>query len=53
MDPAHMEMMAKTVARGRYLYCPRGSHMAMYDDQQTYMDGVIAFLKDVDAGRFQ
>jgi proline iminopeptidase len=40
------------VQNGRYLLCPEGSHMAMYDDQETYMRGVIAFLKDVDAGRF-
>lgn len=52
MDPAHMEMMAGKVQKGRYLYCPNGSHMAMYDDQQVYVDGVIGFLKDVDAGRF-
>jgi proline iminopeptidase len=52
MDPKHMEMMSKKVAHGRYLYCPNGSHLAMYDDQQTYMDGVVKFIKDVDAGRF-
>jgi proline iminopeptidase len=52
MDPAHLEWMAAEVQRGRYLFCPNGSHMAMYDDQQTYFAGVIAFLKDVDAGRF-
>jgi proline iminopeptidase len=52
MDPAHMEMMAGAVQNGRYLLCLEGSHMAMYDDQETYMRGVIAFLKDVDAGRF-
>jgi proline iminopeptidase len=52
MDPAHMEMMAKSVQHGRYLYCPQGSHLALYDDQRTYMDGVIQFLHDVDAGRF-
>jgi proline iminopeptidase len=52
MDPKHMEMMAGTVQRGRYLYCPNGSHMAMYDDQQVYMTGVVQFLRDVDAGRF-
>jgi len=52
MDPKHMEWMAGQVQHGRYLYCPNGSHMAMYDDQQTYVQGVIAFLKDVDAGRF-
>ena len=52
MDPAHMEMMASKVQRGRYLYCPDGSHMAMYDDQKIYVEGVVRFLRDVDAGRF-
>ena len=31
-------------ARGSYLHCPRGSHLAMYDDQQTYMRGLVDFL---------
>lgn len=52
MDPAYMETMAKQLGRGRYLHCPNGSHMAMYDDQRTYVDGVIRFIKDVDGGRF-
>ena len=52
MDPKHMEMMAKSVKKGRYLYCANGSHMAIYDDQQTYFNGVVSFIKDVDAGRF-
>jgi proline iminopeptidase len=52
MDPAHMEMMSKQVQHGRYLFCPNGSHLAMYDDQKTYMDGVVKFVEDVDAGRF-
>ena len=51
MDPKHMEWMSKQVKRGRYLYCPNGSHLAMYDDQQVYFDGLIRFIKDVDAGR--
>jgi proline iminopeptidase len=51
MDPAHMEMMSKKVQKGRYLYCSNGSHLALYDDQKTYVEGVIKFLKDVDAGR--
>jgi proline iminopeptidase len=49
MDPAHMQMMAAKVQHGRYLYCANGSHMALYDDQQTYFKGLIAFLRDVDA----
>jgi proline iminopeptidase len=52
MDPAHMEMMAGKVQRGRYLHCPDGSHMAMYDDQAVYVEGVIRFVHDVDSGRF-
>ncbi|HEV2237927.1 MAG TPA: proline iminopeptidase-family hydrolase [Ktedonobacterales bacterium] len=52
MDPQHMEWMAHTLPHGRYLYCPEGSHMAMYDDQRTYFRGVIQFIQDVDAGRF-
>jgi proline iminopeptidase len=52
MDPKHMEMMAGKFPKGRYLFCPNGSHLAMYDDQKTYMDGVIRFLQDVDRGSF-
>jgi len=52
MDPKHMEWMSKTVAKGRYLYCPNGSHLALYDDQKTYFDGVIKFLRDVSDGHF-
>ena len=44
MDPAHMEMMASRLPAGRYLHCPDGSHLAMYDDQQTYFRGLIDFL---------
>jgi proline iminopeptidase len=44
MDPAHMEMMAGRLPRGRYLYCPKGSHLAMYDDQDTYFEGLTDFL---------
>ncbi len=52
MDPKHMEWMAGQVKKGRYLYCPNGSHLAIYDDQKTYMTGVVTFIEDVDAGRF-
>jgi proline iminopeptidase len=47
MDPAHMEWMSQEMPEGRYLDCPNGSHLAIYDDQQTYMSGVVEFLKDV------
>jgi proline iminopeptidase len=49
MDPKHMEWMSTQVKNGRFLLCPNGSHMSMYDDQATYFAGVIAFLKDLEA----
>lgn len=49
MDPKWMEMMAGEFKDGRYLHCPNGSHLAMYDDQETYFNGLLEFLKDVDA----
>ena len=52
MDPEHMKWMSTQVQQGRYLHCPEGSHLAMWDDQRTYMDGVIKFIKDVDGGSF-
>ena len=44
MDPNHMSAMSKSVQNGTYLYCSKGSHMAFYDDQKTYFEGLIAFL---------
>jgi proline iminopeptidase len=51
MHPKCMQWMAEQLPKGRYLYCPNGSHFALYDDQKTYMHGIITFIEDVDAGR--
>ena len=51
MDPKHMEGMARSLPRGRYLDCPAGSHMAMFDAQERYFEGLVRFLNDVDSGR--
>ena len=45
MDPEYMKWMASQFQKGTYLYCAYGSHMSLYDDQQTYMKGLIDFLK--------
>jgi proline iminopeptidase len=50
MDPKYMEAMARKMPNARFLLCPKGGHLAMYDDQQTYFTGLISFLKDVDGG---
>jgi proline iminopeptidase len=52
MDPEHMRWIAEQVQHGRYAYCPGGSHMAMYDSQPAYFDGLIRFIRDRDAGLF-
>lgn len=53
MDPEYMHWMSKQVKQGRYLYCPEGSHLSMWDDQPHFFPGVIGFIKDVDAGELQ
>ncbi|HKK46592.1 MAG TPA: proline iminopeptidase-family hydrolase [Balneolaceae bacterium] len=52
MDPEFMKMMSDSLSDGRYLYCPNGSHMDMYDDQQTYFNGLIKFINDVNTHQF-
>lgn len=47
MDPEHMKWMSTQLPKGKFLLCPKGSHMSMYDDQQTYMAGLIQFMKEV------
>jgi proline iminopeptidase len=48
MDPKWMRKMAGKLPNGTYLHCPNGSHMAMYDDQATYYDGLIDWIGRVD-----
>lgn len=45
MDPIFMKKMSKLLPKGEFLLCKNGSHMAFYDDQQTYFKGLISFLK--------
>jgi len=52
MDPKAMEEQSKLVKNGHYLYCPNGSHLAMWDDQKVFMDGVINFINNVNENKF-
>lgn len=47
MDPEHMKWMAAQMPKGQHL-ATNGAHMAMYDDQKTYMSGLVSFLKGVE-----
>ena len=47
MDPEDMKKQSEMVKNGRYLYCPNGSHLCFWDDQEHFFPGVITFLNDV------
>lgn len=51
MDPAHMEMMSKKFPKGKYLFCPNGSHLALYDDREIYANGIVNFIKEIDSAK--
>lgn len=51
MDPEYMKWMSTQVKNGSFLFCPNGSHMCMWDDQQVYMDGLIKWLKETNSGQ--
>ena len=53
MNPEHLKWMSLEMQQGRYLYCPEGSHMAMWDDQKNFYPGIIQFIRDVDDGTFK
>ncbi|NCF69405.1 MAG: proline iminopeptidase-family hydrolase [Chloroflexi bacterium] len=48
MDPDHMAWMAEQMPNGHHLHLPNGSHLAMYDDQELFFQGLIQFIQEVD-----
>ncbi len=44
MDPEYMRWMSTQVQHGSFVYCPNGSHSAMWDDQQVYFAGLVHFI---------
>jgi len=50
MDPEHMRWVSTQVQHGSFLLCQNGSHLSMWDDQQTYIHGLVDFLEAVDHG---
>jgi proline iminopeptidase len=47
MDPAHMRWMSEQLPQGRYLHCPDGGHLALFDDPQHYFPGLLDFLRSL------
>jgi proline iminopeptidase len=45
MDPEDMKKMASMMPNASYAFCPQGSHMAMWDDQEAYFRQLLPFLR--------
>ena len=48
MDPEFLVDMAKRMPKGQSYICEKGSHMALYDDQEAYFQALVNFLKTLD-----
>ena len=47
MDPEDMQKMAGLMRNAGYAFCPNGSHLCMWDDQQIYFKNLLKFLHAV------
>jgi len=47
MDPEDMKKMAELMPKGRNAFCPNGSHLCMWDDQEVYFEHLLNFLGTV------
>jgi proline iminopeptidase len=52
MNVADIERMGSLIPNARVAICENGSHCSMYDDQERYFEGLLRFVKDVEAGEF-
>jgi proline iminopeptidase len=52
MNVADIERMGSLIPNARIAICENGSHCSMYDDQERYFEGLLRFVKDVEAGEF-
>jgi proline iminopeptidase len=47
MDPQDMKKMAGLMPNASYAFCPNGSHLCMWDDQEIYFKHLLNFLRAV------
>ena len=50
MAPADKEEMGERIPNSRVVICENGSHLSMWDDSETYFDGIKKFIDDVETG---
>jgi proline iminopeptidase len=53
MSVEDIQKMGRLIPNSRVVVCENGSHICMYDDQQTYFSELIRFIKDVEKGGFK
>jgi len=46
-----IQRMGSLLPNSRVAICEKGSHFAMYDDQETYFRHLVDFILDVQSGR--
>ena len=44
MNPRHLEAAAKKMPQGQSWICQKGSHLAMWDDADSYFQGIQKFI---------
>ena len=47
MNPQDLMEMSRRMPDARTVICPNGSHLSMYDDQQSYFSALLPFLNRV------
>jgi len=53
MNVEDIRKMGELIPNSRVVICKNGSHLSMYDDQETYFRALIKFVKDVDTNKFK
>ncbi len=53
MNPEEIRKMGTFIPHSRVHICENGSHLAMYDDQESYFQHLLRFLDDVENGRVE
>ena len=53
MNPKGIRKMGELIPNARVKIYGRGSHMAMYDDQESYIRVIVKFVRDVERNRFK
>jgi len=53
MSVEDIQKMGELIPNSRVVVCENGSHICMYDDQETYFRELLKFIKDVETDKFR